>query len=67
MKVSIPRLAQREMISLVFPCLAVSRDKVGETSKLEGKQNILFFLEDYTLFNRGIKTNKETYLNKAQL
>lgn len=45
MKVSTPRLAQRE-ISLVFPSLAVSRDKVGETSKLEGKQNILFFLED---------------------
>lgn len=46
MKVSTPRLAQREMISLVFPSLAVSRDKVGETSKLEGKQNILLFLED---------------------
>ena len=26
--------------------LAVSRDEVGEISKLEGKQNLLFFLED---------------------
>ena len=29
-----------------FSSLAVSRDKVVETSKLEGKQNLLFFLED---------------------
>ena len=30
-----------------FPkSLAVSRDKVGETSKLEEKQNLLFFPED---------------------
>ena len=30
-----------------FPkSLAVSRDEVGEISKLEGKQNLPFFLED---------------------
>ena len=30
-----------------FPkSLAASRDKVGETSKLEGKHNLLFFPED---------------------
>lgn len=45
MKVSTPRLAQREMISLVFPSLAVSRDKVGETSKLEGNKTYYFSLK----------------------
>lgn len=42
MKVSTPRLAQREMISLVFPSLAVSRDKVGETSKRGKTKHTIF-------------------------